>query len=349
MAISVESFEDILVGPNADAFYAGAIRIGTTGIFEFASGANLVSPIPNTSGPFTGPVFVADFDQGLADQPLQTGGPLTRESVPTGAGYFHTNLSNPAFSFDDPVFTVSVKGISDDFVGLAAYDATGALITAAEIRTVATANWDTNVIRLMSKKPIDKVVILGDDTIIDDLTFDTDKPTILKGTKKADKIKGENQAELIDGKKGNDKLDGRGGDDTILGGVGRDKIKGGLGNDSISGGEGRDNLKGGEGQDSFLFGPLGFIDKLKDFAPVDDTIVLQRSTFSKFDRLGVEYVAADEFVVGSSAVDANDFLIYNFESGGLFYDIDGNGPTAAVQFAQLRPGLALSWQDFLVV
>jgi Ca2+-binding RTX toxin-like protein len=306
----------------------------------------MVAHIPNTIG---GPAFVADFDQGLADQPLQTGGPLTRDSVPTGAAYFHTNLGNPAFSFNQPVFTVSVKGIAEDFVGLAAYDATGALITAAEIRTVATANWGSNVIHLSSTRPIDKVVILGFDTIIDDLAFDTEKPTILKGTKKNDKLKGKNGSELIDGRKGNDKIDGRGGDDTILGGVGKDKVKGGLGNDSIDGGAGTDNLKGGEGQDSFLFGPLGFVDRLMDFAPVDDTLVLARSTFSKFTRTGVEYVAADEFVVGPAAVDANDFLIYNFESGALFYDIDGNGPTAAVQFAQLPAGLALSWKDFLVV
>ncbi len=346
MAIIVESFEDIAVGPNSPVFYQGAIRVGFQTIFEFASGARMVAHIPNT---IVGPAFVADFDQGLADQPLQTGGPLTLASVPTGAAYFHTNFGMPAFSFNQPVFSVSVKGIADDFVGLAAYDATGRLITAAEIRTVPTANWDSNVIRLVSKTPIDKVTILGDDTIIDDLTFDTEKPSILGGTKKADKLKGKNQSDFIDGKKGNDKIDGRGGDDTILGGAGKDKIKGGAGNDNINGGGGADDLRGGEGQDSFFFGPLGFVDKLKDFAPVDDTIVLARSTFSKFDRVGVEYVSTDEFVVGEAAVDANDFLIYNFTTGALSYDIDGNGPTEAIQFAQLQAGLALSSKDFLVV
>lgn len=344
MAIIVESFEDVAVGPNSPIFYAGAIRVGFQTEFEFASGARMVTHIPNT---IVGPAFVSDFDQGLADQLLQTGGPLTRESVPTGAAYFHTNFGMPAFSFDQPVFTVSVKGIADDFVGLAAYDATGKLITAAEIRTVPTANWDSNIVQIVSKKPIDKVVILGDDTIIDDLTFDTEKPSILKGSKKGDKLKGENGSELIDAKSGNDKIDGRAGGDTILGGGGKDKVKGGLGNDNIDGGTGADNLKGGEGQDSFLFGPLGFIDKLKDFSPVDDTIVLSRSTFSKFNTS--EYLSPDSFVVGEAAVDANDFMIYSFTTGALSYDVDGNGPIAAVQFAQLPAALALTWKDFLVV
>lgn len=348
MAVIVESFEDIVVGVNSEWFYTGAIRIGTTGIFEFASGARLVSPIPNITGPGIGSVFVADLDQGYVTSYNTPNGPITAGVIPTGAAYFNTNLYNPAFSFNQPVFSVSVKGIADDFVGLAAYDATGALITAAEIRTVATANWNTNVVQVMSKTPIAKVVILGDDTIIDDLTFDTDKPTTRKGTKKADDIKGKNKSELIDGRKGDDKLDGRGGDDTILGGAGKDKIKGGLGNDTIDGGPGADVLKGGPGQDSFLFGRLGFIDKIKDFDPFDDTLVLPRSTFSKFSA-GHEYVTSSQFVIGNAAADADDFLIYNFDTGALFYDPDGNGPIAQVQFAELSPGLALTRADFLVV
>lgn len=233
-------------------------------------------------------------------------------------------------------------------MALAAYDATGKFISAAEIRSVATSNWDTNVVQVMSKKPIAKVVVLGDQTKFDDLTFDTGKPTIRKGTKKADDIKGKNKAELIDGRKGNDKLDGRGGDDTILGGPGKDKIKGGKGNDVIDGGPGADILKGGPGQDSFIFGKLGAVDKIKDFNPFDDTIVLQRSTFSKFSA-GHEYVLDTQFVVGPAAVDADDFLIYDFNTGELFYDPDGNGPIAQLKFVKLSPGLALTAADFLVV
>ena len=74
---------------------------------------------------------------------------------------------------------------------------------------------------------------------------------------------------------------------------------------------------------------------------------MPRSTFSKFNT--GEYLSPDNFVVGESAVDADDFMIYSFSTGALSYDIDGNGPTAAVQFAQLPVGLALTWKDFLVV
>lgn len=98
-----------------------------------------------------------------------------------------------------------------------------------------------------------------------------------------------------------------------------------------------------------MFGKLGFIDRIKDFEPFDDTLVLPRSTFAKFDRPGVEYVGSDEFVVGAAAKDPNDFLIYNSNTGALFYDPDGDGPIAQVQFVKLSPGLALTAADFLVV
>jgi hypothetical protein len=100
MAIIVESFEGIAPGPNASLFYAGAIRIGTTGIYEFASGANLVVHIPNT---LTGPALIFDFDQGWSGGATVGYGPVNASTVPTGSAMFYTNLGNPAFDFDVPV------------------------------------------------------------------------------------------------------------------------------------------------------------------------------------------------------------------------------------------------------
>jgi len=60
-------------------------------------------------------------------------------------------------------------------------------------------------------------------------------------------------------------------------------------------------------------------------------------------------LAAERFVVGPAAQDASDNIIYNDVTGALSYDSDGNGAAAAIQFAQLSPGLALTNLDFLVV
>lgn len=55
-----------------------------------------------------------------------------------------------------------------------------------------------------------------------------------------------------------------------------------------------------------------------------------------------------EFRNGTAARDANDLLIYDPDTGHLFYDSDGNGEIAAELVAQLQVGLALTWTDFAV-
>jgi Ca2+-binding RTX toxin-like protein len=65
--------------------------------------------------------------------------------------------------------------------------------------------------------------------------------------------------------------------------------------------------------------------------------------------LGLGNISAGEFVIGTAAQDANDRIIYDSNTGALFYDNDGVGGNAQVQFATLSPGLGLTNLDFLVV
>jgi Ca2+-binding RTX toxin-like protein len=124
-------------------------------------------------------------------------------------------------------------------------------------------------------------------------------------------------------------------------------VRGNAGNNVLNGGNGNDELTGLAGVDTFLFNtPLNAatnIDLITDF--VDDTIMLDQAIFG---GIGVGFVASSQFVVGTAAQDADDRIIYNNATGAIFYDSDGMGGTAAIEFARVTPGLALTNFDFVV-
>jgi Ca2+-binding RTX toxin-like protein len=128
-------------------------------------------------------------------------------------------------------------------------------------------------------------------------------------------------------------------------------VTGNNGNNILNGAGGDDDLIGRGGQDQFLFNTAldaaNNVDRILDFNVADDTILLEQDIFSS--SLGLGNISAGEFVIGTAAQDANDRIIYNNANGALFYDSDGAGGVAAIQFAELTPGLALTNLDFLVV
>jgi serralysin len=128
-------------------------------------------------------------------------------------------------------------------------------------------------------------------------------------------------------------------------------VRGNYGDNMLNGGAGDDELTGLDGQDRFQFdSPLDAatnVDVIADFDVDDDTIVLDQTIFSS--DLGPGTVAGSQFVVGPAASDANHRIIYNDATGAVFYDSDGTGAAAAVQFAQVTAGLALTNFDFFVV
>ncbi|CAN7410687.1 hypothetical protein [Rhizobium sp. LjRoot254] len=131
-------------------------------------------------------------------------------------------------------------------------------------------------------------------------------------------------------------VEGRGGADQLLLGAG------GLGNDT---------LRGGAGADSFIFdSPLDGapnVDRILDFNVRDDTIELGNIAFQ---AMGLGSLGRANFAAGASgkALDADDRIIYDRDSGWLLHDADGKGGGDAVHFATIGKNLNLDHRDFLV-
>jgi Ca2+-binding RTX toxin-like protein len=127
------------------------------------------------------------------------------------------------------------------------------------------------------------------------------------------------------------------------GNEGNDELFGLGGNDVMDGGLGADILTGGAGSDLYIFGG-GNIDEIRGFA--GDTIALRQSVFTALSAGGL---APGAFVLGTAAQDADDRIIYDQATGNLFYDADGLGGVAAIQFAQMELGTVLSSGSFVVL
>jgi serralysin len=165
-----------------------------------------------------------------------------------------------------------------------------------------------------------------------------------------DVVLGSAHADTIDGGGGNDSLSGgTGGNDTISGGAGDDRIWGSPGNDLIRGGVGRDVLTGAGSNDVFWFDvtpSAANADRIVDFASGHDQIRLASTAFS---GLAAGALPGTAFVVGKSAADADDRIVYDKATGSLYFDPDGAGGTVALLFATLDKGPALTAADFVVV
>jgi VCBS repeat-containing protein len=127
---------------------------------------------------------------------------------------------------------------------------------------------------------------------------------------------------------------------TMRGGAGDDFLNGLDGNDILVGGSGADLLIGGNGADQFRYngGETG-VDRILDFTSGVDKIALSSTGFAHTPTVA--------FVQGAAATTANSTFIYNAATGALFFDADGTGAGAAVQLANLNPGLTLTAGDFI--
>jgi len=127
------------------------------------------------------------------------------------------------------------------------------------------------------------------------------------------------------------------------------ELYGNNGANVLNGGAGGDYLVGYGGADTFAFTTAlggGNVDQLADFTAVDDTIALDDAVFA---GLTPGALPAGAFVAGSAAGDADDRIIYNSATGQILFDADGNGGGAAILFATVQPGTALTASDFVVI
>ncbi|MBM3603785.1 MAG: hypothetical protein FJX25_03280 [Alphaproteobacteria bacterium] len=82
--------------------------------------------------------------------------------------------------------------------------------------------------------------------------------------------------DILSGDLGRDRLFGGAGNDRLFGGPGDDLLNGGDGNDTLVGGSGNDTLTGGAGADHFVFAASIGIDRITDFQPDRDRILISK-------------------------------------------------------------------------
>ncbi len=124
---------------------------------------------------------------------------------------------------------------------------------------------------------------------------------------------------------------------------------GNAGANILNGGGGADRLIGLGGADAFVFNSAlggGNVDQILDHEVGVDKIILDDAVFAGL-ALGV--LSAGAFNIGSTAQDADDRILYDAASGALYFDADGVGGAAAVQFASVSAGLAMTASEFTVI
>jgi len=139
---------------------------------------------------------------------------------------------------------------------------------------------------------------------------------------------------------------------TILGNAGANILKGGGGNDVLRGYGGKDTLVGGAGNDTFVFNTTlnatTNVDTITDFNAAADTIQIDNAVFLGLTAGALAASAFKDLAVGTK--DASDRILYNSNTGDLFFDRDGSATTyAPVKFGFLTGSPTITAADFFVI
>jgi Ca2+-binding RTX toxin-like protein len=197
--------------------------------------------------------------------------------------------------------------------------------------TISLSNFDINDLTIAPNASFSSVILQGNDVVTGSNTY----------------------ADNLLGGAGNDVIKGNGGGDILSGGSGGDKLYGGAGNDKLT---------GGAGADDFYFNTApgsGNVDTIKDFVHLTDDIVLDKSFFGALGTLGnlagTAFKAANNIGAssGGTGVDSSDRILYDTDTGNLYYDSNGSGSGGRVLIATVWSDAThhpvLTAADFLIV
>ncbi|MBB6407577.1 beta strand repeat-containing protein [Mesorhizobium sangaii] len=130
-------------------------------------------------------------------------------------------------------------------------------------------------------------------------------------------------------------------------------ITGNSGANVINGLLGNDTLSGSTGNDTFVFttalNASTNVDRITDFSVVEDTIQVDNAIFTALGGNGT--LTANQFVKNTTGLagDSDDHIIYETDTGWLYYDSNGSAAGGSTHFATIAANLALTNADFVVV
>ncbi len=127
-------------------------------------------------------------------------------------------------------------------------------------------------------------------------------------------------------------------------------INGNAGANRLDGRGGSDRLNGLAGADTFIFSTAlaaTNVDTIGDYSVADDKIQLKSSIFT---GLANGALLADAFKANNTGLanDDSDRIIYEKDTGFLFFDADGTGAIAGIKFAILTANLVMVSTEFEV-
>ena len=115
------------------------------------------------------------------------------------------------------------------------------------------------------------------------------------------------------------KIIGTTGDDYLTGRKKDDLIQGKAGDDWLTGGKGNDTLSGGTGSDNFQLALDGSVDRIMDFVPGEDRVILNWQEYDARFTYGTKKTGD---VYGDDPT-----IIYDTAKGKLFWDPNGKPGT----------------------